>query len=152
MPGMDADYSWGYKITYCVVILPPALTSDGTAPLLWIRRCLSLALGWSQASLRSCILLFPALGFNCITMGVCTLTVLISLILLCEQTHGPLSDRQADRLLAVIARGSVIPSASGLLLFPCKKQTGGQQAERPDPNMSLHKTLHDGDVALGANN
>lgn len=56
---------------------------------------------------------------------VCALTVLVSLFLLCEQTHGPLSDRQADRLLAVIARGSVIPSASGLLLFPCKKQIGG---------------------------
>lgn len=86
---------------------------------------------------------------------VCALTVLVSLFLLCEQTHGPLSDRQADRLLAVIARGSVIPSASGLLLFPCKRQIGGgggQLAERPDPNLSLHKALHDGDVAQGANN
>lgn len=86
-------------------------------------------------------------------MGVCPLTVLISLFLLCEQTHGPQSDRQAGRLLAVIARGSVIPSASGLLLFPCKRQTwGGGYTERPDPNLSLHKALRDGDVAQGANN
>lgn len=49
-----------------------------------------------------------------------------------------------DPLLAVIARGSVIPSASGLFLFPCKRQTGSGGAERHDPNLSLHKTLHDG--------
>ena len=29
---------------------------------------------------------------------------------------------------------------------------GGQQAERPDPNLSSHKAVHDGDVARGANN
>lgn len=85
---------------------------------------------------------------------VYALSVLISLFLLCEQTHGPLSDRLTDQLLAGIARGSVIPSASGLLLSPCKRQGegGGGVLKRPDPNMSLHKALHDGDVARGANN
>lgn len=39
--------------------------------------------------------------------------------------HRLLSERQADRLLVVIARGSVIPSALGLLLFPCKWQCAG---------------------------
>lgn len=29
---------------------------------------------------------------------------------------------------------------------------GVQLAERPDPNLSLRKALHDGDVAQGANN
>lgn len=53
---------------------------------------------------------------------VYALSVLISLFLLYEQTHGPLSDRLTDQLLAGIARGSVIPSASGLLLSPCKRQ------------------------------
>lgn len=52
---------------------------------------------------------------------VYALSVLISLFLLCEQTHGPLT----DQLLAGIARGSVIPSASGLLLSPCKRQGEG---------------------------
>lgn len=56
---------------------------------------------------------------------VYALSVLISLFLLCEQTHGPLSDRLTDQLLAGIARGSVIPSASGLLLSPCKRQGEG---------------------------
>lgn len=110
------------------------------------------SIGLVTSIIKELYLLFPAPSCNCTAMDACTLTLQISLFLLCDQTHGPLSDRQADRLLAVIARGSVIPSASGLLLFPCKKQTGGQQAERPDPNMSLHKTLHDGDVALEANN
>lgn len=53
---------------------------------------------------------------------VYALSVLISLFLLCEQTHGPLSDRLTDQLLAGIARGSVIPSASGLLLSPRTRQ------------------------------
>lgn len=70
------------------------------------------------------------ISFDCAVLSICTVSLLWYLFFSLEQTLGPLPDRKpVAPLLAVTARGSVISSASGLLLLPCKRQTWSNRLE-----------------------
>lgn len=147
MPGADLDHhSSRWRITCSIMILPPnhyCLTK-------WCFRasffysmlcCVPPLQPWfplsAVLSLVSVLSLSWSLSFC--TQATVWKTGWPTISCNCQRISHP----KCIRSVAVSIQMAVCRGVGGW---------GGQQAERPDPNLSLHKAVHDGNVALGANN